>query len=83
MTKIKLAAKCYDDMLENYRNIIDDPADIESADRFLDAAMELCWLQQKNPFYDLAADYQMNAAKTPVDGRIVTGVMEIGSELNG
>ena len=42
----------YDDMLENYRNIMDDPRDIESADRLLDAVMSLCALGLPNPFKD-------------------------------
>ena len=42
--KYILAAKLYDDMLENYRNFKDEFTDIESADRFLEAAQLLAKL---------------------------------------
>ena len=64
----------YDDMLENYRNIMDDPRDIESADRLLDAVMSLCALGLPNPFRD---EGQLNAAIRPtINDTLITGVYE-------
>ena len=42
--KYIIAAKLYDDMLENCRNILSDPTDEESADRFLEVSVALCEL---------------------------------------
>lgn len=73
-----LAAKLYDDMLENYRNFCSDMKDIEAADAFLDAAMLLCDLNMKNPFADLEGYvFQKNSAIKPSKtAKVVTAVLE-------
>lgn len=75
MSKELTAAKLFDDMIENYRNVVDDPEDLEQADRFLDAAIALCELEIPNPFADLRLT--VNAAVKPSDtDRLITGVAE-------
>lgn len=76
--QIVLAAKLYDDMLENRRNILSDPTDIESADRFLEAAIQLSDLNLPNPFAGpQGCVFKMNQAIKPSkDNPIVTGVYE-------
>lgn len=75
--KYILAAKLYDDMLENYRNFKDEFTDIESADRFLEAAQLLAKLQLPNPFADLSGmSFTMNAATKPSGGKHITAVIE-------
>ena len=75
--KCILAAKLYDDMLENYRNFQDDQCDIDSYDRFLEAARNLSHLGLPNPFADLSGmSFHMNAAIKPTKGKIITAVLE-------
>ena len=75
--KALLAAFEYDNMMEAYRNFINDTDDEDSADKFLDAALLLCELGMPNPFHDLKDFmFEQNAAKRPGEGHIVTAVAE-------
>ena len=77
-SKISRAAKLYDDMIENHRNLMDDPKDIDQADRLLDAMMDLFDMGLPNPFRSIdESSFSVNAAIRPSkENKIVTGVKE-------